>query len=280
MSDQMIKGTITKTDDDQHLVFGWANLPRPAAMKKAMAGFNGLGDTAPAGTVFDTEDSLEEFMRDMNEAYRAQFPAPASDPYGYRYIIATFPTSVIVSCGGMDDCDYMQHTYVVDGESILFSAGSPVEQMYVAKKIGALALSPEVSKMYDPEKLEKRQEELGDEWLTQYIAQAATGEIKTDLQDDAVPLVELEKAAYEFVLESRVGGADHETEMGKLVESFFATTEKYIAMGIPEDVAKTLNEGWFIGFKVEDESTWEGVKSGKYSMFSIGGRSKRTEVTE
>lgn len=278
----MISVPITKTDEDQHLVFGWANLPRPATLKtvqKDAMGMNAMGD-APAvpGRVLDTDDSLEEFLRDLNEAYRAQFP-DVSGPglYCYRYIVATFPTSVIVSCEGDGaDCDFMQHAYVVDGESIVFGPGTPVEQVYVAKRLGECALRGNVSKALGDDAVER----VGQDLLDKYVAQAKAGDIKTDLQDDAIPMDELEKAAYDFVAFSGVGGTDHERVSGHLVESFFATTQKYLAMGIPADVAETLNEGWFVGFRVEDEATWEGVKSGRYKMFSIGGRSQRTAVEE
>lgn len=38
--------------------------------------------------------------------------------------------------------------------------------------------------------------------------------------------------------------------------------------------------GWWIGFRVTDDDVWEKVKSGEYSMFSIGGTAIREEVED
>jgi hypothetical protein len=83
---------------------------------------------------------------------------------------------------------------------------------------------------------------------------------------------------------SRAAGVNHERDgegprvIGHLVESFFATEEKYVAMGIPADVAKTLNQGWFVGYRIEDEEVWKAVKDGTYTMFSVHGKSKKKYV--
>ena len=34
--------------------------------------------------------------------------------------------------------------------------------------------------------------------------------------------------------------------------------------------------GWFVGMKIHDEETWQKIKSGELSMFSIGGKGVRT----
>ena len=48
------------------------------------------------------------------------------------------------------------------------------------------------------------------------------------------------------------------------------------AMGIEEGI---LPYGWWVGFKITDKDAWEGIKSGKYQMFSIEGKGIR-EVVE
>jgi hypothetical protein len=58
-----------------------------------------------------------------------------------------------------------------------------------------------------------------------------------------------------------------------MVESVVFTKEKMAAMGIPEGI---VPEGWWIGYYIEEDTTWQKVKSGEYSMFSIGGRGTRT----
>jgi hypothetical protein len=40
----------------------------------------------------------------------------------------------------------------------------------------------------------------------------------------------------------------------------------------------TPYEGWIIAVKVHDDETWEQVKQGRFTGFSIGGRAQRREV--
>ncbi len=114
-------------------------------------------------------------------------------------------------------------------------------------------------------------------WLS--VAADERGEPVVDLQDDVIEEAELEKAAYDFVLCARGAGEMHErTEgIGRLVESVAFTVEKQRALGIPEGV---LPVGWWVGFKIDDESVWQKVKSGVYTAFSIGGRAVREEVRD
>ena len=99
---------------------------------------------------------------------------------------------------------------------------------------------------------------------------ASVAEIE-DLQGDVIDAGALEKAAYDFVLNSRVGGEMHEVKgVATLVESFFITEEKAQALGIDEG---WLNH-WWVGFKVLDADVWAKIKSGEYKMFSIGGKAR------
>lgn len=95
-----------------------------------------------------------------------------------------------------------------------------------------------------------------------------------DLQGDVIAMDELEKAAYRFVLDSRKAGEMHErTEgIGRLVESFVVTPEKADALGLAK------RSGWWVGFKVDDDSTWAKVKKGDFRMFSIGGKAVREKA--
>jgi hypothetical protein len=95
-----------------------------------------------------------------------------------------------------------------------------------------------------------------------------------DLQGDTIAADELEKAAYRFVLDSRKAGEMHErTEgIGRLVESFVVTPEKADALGLAK------RSGWWVGFKIDDDSTWAEVKKGNFRMFSIGGRAVREKA--
>ena len=110
------------------------------------------------------------------------------------------------------------------------------------------------------------------------ISMTVDGELLEDRQHDMIEPEDLEEAVYEYVLNFRDTGEEHIPTMrkkGKLVESCVFTEEKQRAMGIP---AGTLPIGWWIGFKIEDDTAWEKVKNGTYRMFSIEGRANRVPV--
>lgn len=109
------------------------------------------------------------------------------------------------------------------------------------------------------------------------------GQEVVDLQGDYVPLDEIEKAAYTYVIDSRKGGDMHQRagEKGEIplhtsdmIESFVVTPEKLEKMGLPADA---VPHGWWVGFKVNDDAQWEKVKSGERTGFSIHGSGRRIE---
>lgn len=98
----------------------------------------------------------------------------------------------------------------------------------------------------------------------------------TDWQEDIIDIDELEKAVYHYVEFYGDGGELHERGgVATMIESMVFTKEKLKVLGLPEDA---LADGWWIGFHVTDESVWEKVKDGTYSMFSIEGEAIREEV--
>lgn len=109
-------------------------------------------------------------------------------------------------------------------------------------------------------------------WLS--VASKADGTPVVDLQGDVIAPAELEKAAYNFNLDSRRAGDMHERTqgIGRLVESCFFSPEKTKAMGLPDGVLPT---GWWVGFRIDDDATWAKVKDGTYRAFSIGGKGTR-----
>jgi hypothetical protein len=108
------------------------------------------------------------------------------------------------------------------------------------------------------------------------------GKPVVDRQSDWLASDELERAVYKYVLGSRVGGTMHGRDVGKagpkqtsqLIESLVITPEKLSKMGLPENALPT---GWWAGFQVNDESTWQDVKKGRLKSFSIHGTGKRTK---
>lgn len=110
------------------------------------------------------------------------------------------------------------------------------------------------------------------------IAEDESGAEVVDLQGDIISAADLEDAAYDHVLNFRSTGERHDPnlrEKGRLVESVVLTAEKQKAMGIPAGI---IPIGWWVGYKIDDLSTWERVKSGDYKAFSVEGKGERTPV--
>jgi len=114
-------------------------------------------------------------------------------------------------------------------------------------------------------------------------------ELVEDRQQDFIETEELEKAAYNFVLNARVAGDSHIRKgVGNLVESMMFTKEK------EESILKTLSdmgiegaqfslgiEGWWGGFEITDDEVLKKIEKGDYPMFSIGGRcANRVEMED
>lgn len=100
-----------------------------------------------------------------------------------------------------------------------------------------------------------------------------------DRQNDMIELEELEKSAYNYVLNFGDSGEEHNKELrqkGKLIESIVFTQEKRKAMEIPEN---TIPYGGWVGFQINDDDTWEKIKTGKYNMFSIQGTAESIPVS-
>lgn len=106
------------------------------------------------------------------------------------------------------------------------------------------------------------------------------GKPVVDRQGDFIDLEEVEKSAYNYVVNSRVGGSQHRRDgdqpfhAADLIESIVFTPEKMEAMGLPSEG----QQGWWVGFKVNDEDTWQDVKAGRKTGFSVHGRGRRHPV--
>lgn len=100
-----------------------------------------------------------------------------------------------------------------------------------------------------------------------------SGETITDSHEDQIDPIDLESAAYDFVLNFGETGENHRgVAKGKLIESFFVTPDKLKAMGLAKNA---LPQGWWVGFKVFDKKAWARVKRGDHRMFSIQGVARR-----
>jgi len=107
------------------------------------------------------------------------------------------------------------------------------------------------------------------------------GQDVVDRQGDYISPEEIEKAAYSYVVKSRTGGHQHKRtadgapfKASDMIESIVFTPEKISKMGLPD----TFPSGWWVGYKIFDEDTWQKVKKGDVTGFSIHGRGRRQEA--
>jgi len=106
------------------------------------------------------------------------------------------------------------------------------------------------------------------------------GEPVIDLQGDVMTIDTIEKAAYDYVHKSRKGGNQHQRSgeeplhVSDMIESFVLTPEKKDQMGLPD----TVPTGWWVGFKINDDATWESYKNGQLKDFSVHGSGTRRVV--
>lgn len=106
----------------------------------------------------------------------------------------------------------------------------------------------------------------------------ADGALVVDSQGDMIEPEVMEDAMVDFMLNHRAAGEMHVgKQTSTIVESFVQTPEKLMAMGFPEDVAKSRPAAVWIGVKVTPE-TMAKVQDGTYKMFSIQGTAVREEV--
>lgn len=109
------------------------------------------------------------------------------------------------------------------------------------------------------------------------VAKLADGTEVSDLEGDVITPDEIEKAAYEHVLDFRSTGEKHDPGLrakGNLIESCVFTKEKQEAIGIP---LGKIPEGWWCGYHITDQEAWAKIKSGEYKMFSVEGSGEREE---
>lgn len=112
----------------------------------------------------------------------------------------------------------------------------------------------------------------------------------TDRQGDVIPLGILENSAYAYVEKSRQGGNMHRQitseglvvpdgqgerphPVGHMIESMVFTPEKVSKMGLDPNAFPLY--GWWVGMKINDNETWQQIKSGERTGLSIHGKGRR-----
>lgn len=203
---------------------------------------------------------------------RASKQAKALSTYSGNILVSSYPkarkaalttTAVAAGGGGIYTGKKMQQSKQEKGQ-------------YVTNPFGkSITWEGEISKVND----EKRQV-FG--WCS---VSEVDGEPVLDHQGDYVPIEEMEKSAYEYVIKSRKGGdmhsrvkkdwkLDEPLHVSDMIESFVVTPEKLAQMGLEPNA---LPAAWWVGFKVNDDNVWDMVKNGERLAFSIHGSGKRTE---
>ena len=112
------------------------------------------------------------------------------------------------------------------------------------------------------------------------------GKTLVDLQGHVIDTDTIQKSAHNFMLYSRMAGQNHsKMGVGKLIESVVITEE--IASAMVEALKSVVLENpviepnadfWFGGFYIDDNDTWELIKSGEFDAFSIGGYAVHTPI--
>lgn len=264
---------ISKVDDEKRFVFGWGNVPIPGDVAKE-------DTTGGSGQVVaNSEQSMEETISDICLAYCDQFSGQQS----WAWVLETYDSYVLAVqedwSSGTSEVKYVKQPYVImDDDSVTFGAATEVERAWVTKQLETSETYGRMRKNFTQGMWDEQIPERLIEGVRELAKLRKIGP-KVDYQGDIVPTYELESAAYNFVLESRNGSVNHTGEIvSEMIESFYATQEKYLALGITEEVAKTLHEGWWVGFHISNDDVWAGVKDGTYKMFSIGGRAISTPL--
>ncbi|MFP3415306.1 XkdF-like putative serine protease domain-containing protein [Bacillus sp. SIMBA_074] len=97
-----------------------------------------------------------------------------------------------------------------------------------------------------------------------------------DSHDDMMTAEEIEKAAYTFMENYQHIDKQHDEIAGKgtVVENWIAKSDMMV--GDQEVTAGT----WLMTVRVDDEETWEQVKKGDITGFSMGGFAERVEIAK
>lgn len=92
----------------------------------------------------------------------------------------------------------------------------------------------------------------------------------TDAQGDRETAAEIEKAAHDYLVNSRTVGIHHQTKSpgSRVVESYIALSD----MQIGDEIVK---KGSWVMVTQHDPDVWELVKNGEFQGYSIGGTGNR-----
>lgn len=193
--------------------------------------------------------------------------------------------------GGEFMLDALQHAtamthMIFDGERELpdeedaFEAGRKRAQENPHRVQNPAGDDSEIGKFDISKSVEDKRQVFG--WA--YITHDKDGRLIVDKSGESIPNPEeLENAAYHYVLKSRTQGdmhrrslADVAHDAGTMIESVVFTPEKIEKMGLP---AGSMPIGWWVGFHVTDDATWQEIKKGNRKSFSIHGKGRKAKAS-
>ena len=104
---------------------------------------------------------------------------------------------------------------------------------------------------------------------------AANG-LRPDTQRDTLTSEEVEKAAYGFMIDSRMFDLHHKA---KIPNSRAAVVESYLSpVNFKMGKTEVKTGDWVVGVKFFDRALWEDVKAGRINAFSIKGVGRRSPM--
>ncbi|PEU21923.1 XkdF-like putative serine protease domain-containing protein [Bacillus wiedmannii] len=147
----------------------------------------------------------------------------------------------------------------------LVTKGANGRQFAIMKS--ATAKQPNISKQIPILKTEEEK---------QLITGVVYEPLVEDSHDDMMTAEEIEKAAYTFMENYQHIDKQHDEIAGKgtVVENWIAKSDMMV--GDQEVTAGT----WLMTVRVDDEETWEQVKKGDITGFSMGGFAERVEIAK
>ena len=248
------------------------------------------------GKLQKVEDERKAYNETFIKIAQSEGFSMSKSPYGESYY--AFPKGNSIDWGEKPEGSYRlsdhwnwtsegsTHCPTVDGKNY----GKAICKMVNGKYELVMQLKNDVGKSYDMDnnshflhssfKIEKADADKRLVFGWALVSATKEGDVIIDHQGDIVDQEDLEEGAYEYVLNFRDAGEEHIGSLRKkarMVESVVFTEEKLNAMGIPTG---TVPIGWWIGFYVDDDTTWERIKDGTYQMFSIEGKAIREPVNE
>lgn len=106
-------------------------------------------------------------------------------------------------------------------------------------------------------------------WLS--VTHDENGKVVEDGEGDRIAIVELTKAAHNFIKSDRGGKVMHDGKLvGEFIESVIVDDEFAKAMGMT-----SKKRGWWGNFQVHDTDVRKQAAAGRFKGFSIGGRGIR-----